>query len=491
MKKNIDVLKFKIAEGVEVYNEKEITRVVYKNGAWPEVEFYIGEALKGLNCFSFDVKVVGANNVSLILHSSSDRAIIDVAQLNNHREVVQNEWIAVKWFFRDNPGWITPPSLKPFNFDDASSIGFCQNGELIKGDCYIEIKNLVFSNEASENIEVIKKKEETEKFVSNHKRGSIKDKKLLLWAWDEKQKSCSVFGVANRLDVYEKYLDFDGLVLEVDDNQFRDTIFTPAELNYEIFDKAIEVYKKTDWKNFKYNFFKIDIVGMARFKNLDGSCKRLDWFDDDLFYNKIYPKITYICKGLKEIGVDICLDNESYSTRPYDYHEIYKDNGKSFDEYQDIVRKRGREIAELIDENYPGVTVMMTYGPWTLNINREEDIYGLLPALYDGFCSAETSVKFIDGFERGYGFSNYESVVKGLFECKNCYKQSKYPDRYKEKIGCAFGIWIRPEIFKKHEFLDMLNASLCETEEYVWVYTENAPVDRADVLNYLSGKIKK
>ena len=52
--KNIDVLKFKIAEGVEVYNEKEITRVVYKNGAWPEVEFYIGEALSGIHVKEID-----------------------------------------------------------------------------------------------------------------------------------------------------------------------------------------------------------------------------------------------------------------------------------------------------------------------------------------------------------------------------------------------------------------------------------------------------
>ena len=491
MKKHIDVSNFKLNEGAEVINENDTTIIRYKSGEYPEAEFVFDESLKGYTCFSFDINISGASDITLILHSSKRRAIIAVSRNEGHRDFVENEWKSVKWFFRDNPGWITPPSTELFDFDGAYSIGICQDGKYVGDNCYAELKNFVLTDETYYNKDEESKKKETEAFVKNHVRGNQKNKKAILWAFGGKEKSCSVKSVAKMFDVYEKYCDMDGLIMEVDDKAFRDNIFTPNELDYDALRSAIEVYKKTDWKNFKHNFFIMDIVGMARLKNPDGSCKRLDWFDDDLFYNKIYPKIAYFCKELRKIGVSICFDNESYSTRPYDYYGIYKGNGKKLEEYQDIVQKRGKEFAEVINKNYPEATVLMMYGPWVVAFDREEDIYGLLPSFYDGLCMAETSVKFIDGFERGYGFSDYESVVKGLYECKNCYKQSKYPEKYKQKIGCGFGVWIRTDFFEKNEFLNMLNASLCETEEYVWIYTETSPVDREDVLDYLSGKIKK
>lgn len=487
MQQQINMLKHKCVEGAEVKQTGEITRINYKSGEWPEVEFSIENSLAEYSCFEFEVFVSGAANITLILHSSTGRAIIDVARTERHRDFVENEWRKVKWFFKMQPGWITPPSTTPFDFDNAYSIGFCQDGICAGENCYAEIKNLKITDEKYFNEAEEKDKEEAERFVSEHKRGNLKNKKAILWAFGGEEKTCSVRGVAKMFDVYEKYSDLDGLIMDVDDHIFRDNLFTPTELDYKALSDAIEIYKNTDWKNFKHNFFRMDIVGMARLKNPDGSCRRLDWFDDDLFYHKIYPKIAYFCRELRKIGVSICFDNESYSTRPYDYYGIYKDSGRSFNEYQDKVRQRGKEFAEVVNENYPEANVLMMYGPWVLYFNREEDIYGLLPAFYDGLCEAETSVKFIDGFERGYGFSTYESVVKGLRECKNCYKQSKYPEEYRKKIGCGFGVWIQPENLTKQEFRTMLNASLCETEEYVWIYTEGAPVERADVLDYLSG----
>jgi hypothetical protein len=292
------------------------------------------------------------------------------------------------------------------------------------------------------------------------------------------------------LDLYKKYNNVNGLIMKMDDKRspiFVDSFFTPGKLDTSIIDRAVDLYNKTDWGNFTDNFFLLTIAGMAGKQYMvDGKTSVLDWFDDDLFYNHVYPKIGYFCRAVKAMGANICFDNEAYSTEPYDYYYKYKKSGRSFKEYEDKVCQRGKELAEIICSNYPKAKVLLLYGPWaTGRLRKEEARYGLLPAFFDGLCEADTDLTLIDGYEGGYEFTTHESVLKGLYTSKKCYKYSKDPLKYQEKIKNDFGIWVRPNVMTKESFSKLLVDSLKECDEYVWVYTEDWPIDNDKTMEYM------
>ena len=496
MDKKIDLSNHRCVDGAIVKLFKDYAKITFTKGEWPEVEFTWLGNVKEYNCVKFSIKVVGFKAVTTIFHNKNSRAINDTAREINHREFPNNRWIDVTWYFREQPGWITPPSPDPFDFDNASSLGFCVNGSELKEDCYIEIKNVYFSKQEHVDEKVAADDKLFEEFTASHKRGNLNGKKTLLWANSARLHSSSIESVIKEIEVYRQYSEVNGLIMKMDDNHspiFTDTFFTPDKLNTDIVDRAIELYKNTDWGNFKDNFFLINITGMAakRFM-VDGTPKPLDWFDDNLFYNHIFPKVAYFCKALKSVGAQICFDTEAYTTEPYDYYYKYKNSGKTFCEYEEKVRQRGREFAETINENYPAAKVLMLYGPWAIGrFEKEEARYGLLPAFFDGLCQAETTVTFIDGCESGYEFTSYNTILRGLYNSKKCYKNSKFPSEYQKKIKADFGIWVRPEIMDKAVFAELLVNSLSECNEYVWIYTEDSPVDNPVVQDYVSNACRE
>ena len=447
-------------------------------GAWPTLRFSLPNMQK-YNSVSFSVKMTNVPSVSTVIHSKGRRAICGLREIIKKREFCQGEWKQITWHYRKRPGWVTP-SLEPFDFDGADAFDFTLDGRYSAGECWI--KDVVFSEE-----DVLEQQDaEFEIFLKDHQqKDTLKGKKALIWANSTANDGCSVQSTIDKFEYYKDLTGFDGLIMEITgepkSDPFRDTIFTGEDLNEEIFQKAIDAYKAHDWQHFKDNFIRMDIVGIARFKNEDGSKRVLDWFDDDLFYGKIYPKLARFIRALKEIGVSLAFDNEAYNDNPYDYYYKYKPSGKTFKEYEKQVRLRGKEIAETISREYPNATVLLLFGNWVVNLPKDEDRYGLLPALLDGMCEANTSLKLIDGYEKGYDFTDYESVVKGVFECeKLTVKQSDIPELYSKTMHYGFGYWVRTS----QEFRKASLYPLFGTQEYVWYYTEVTPVDREDVHEY-------
>lgn len=503
MVKKLDLKKYKISDGAIVSHCEDYVNVKCGVGEWPEIEFLIDENIQAYNSVKFLLKVVEYSNVSLILHNKEGRAIIGAAELLNQREFPNSKWVEVVWKFREKSGWITPPSPNSFDFDNVLSIGFCIKASRAKEKSCFEVKDLVFSKEIQIDESMREDNKLFSEFVSNRKQGSLKNKKAVIWASTKATSKTSmgwtsIDSVVSMLDTYKKYKNANGLIMKMEDNDnrkpvFVDSFFNPVELDTTVIDSAIELYKKTDWGNFTDNFFLMTICGIhAPQFRVNGRQNTLDWFDDDLFYNYVYPKIAYFCRALKSIGAHICFDNEAYDTEPYDYYYNYKNKGRSFTEYEQKVRQRGREFAETVCANYPKAKVMMLYGPWVVKIsNREEDRYGLLPAFYDGLCEAETDLTFIDACESGYEFTSRISILRGLYDSKNCYKKSKYPKEYQKKIKTDFGIWVRPNVLSKDAFSDLLVNSLRECNEYVWIYTENFPLDDEDVFDYVNTATEK
>lgn len=495
MNKMLNLENYKCTDGAVVKIDKQRAIITYDKGEWPEVEFMFTNDLKEFDCISFQIKVVEFKTVTTIFHNKQGRAISDTAKLTNRREFPNGSWEEVVWCFREQPGWITPPSPKPFDFDNSVSIGFCVDGNEVNQNSYIEIKDLVLYKKANNDEKIVEETNEFNRFIANHRGGCLKNKKVLLWASSKTTSNTpmgwsSIDSVNYMLDTYKKYKNVNGLIMKMDDKRspiFVDTFFTPGNLDTDIIDRAVKLYKKIDWGNFTDNFFLFTIAGMAaRQYMIDGKPTALDWFDDDLFYNHIFPKIAYLCKAIKEMGANICFDNEAYSTEPYDYYYKYKNTGKSFEEYEEKVCQRGKEFADVICSNYPKAKILLLFGPWaTGKLRKEEARYGLLPAFFDGLCKADTDLTIIDGYEGGYEFTTHESVLKGLYFSKKCYKDSRYPLEYQKKIKTDFGIWVRPNVMSKESFSNLLVDSLKECNEYVWVYTEDWPIDNEKVFDYI------
>ncbi len=484
MEKRLDIKKFTCLDGAEMAINGEELYLSFQKGDWPEIKYALPNGLQGLNSINFDVKIKKATSLSCILYSGKRRAICDVSTMINQREFPNGEWVNVTWYFREKPDWITPPAFARFDFDKISAFSFCANGKNV-GSMY-QLKNITFSDKTIAQVDDSK----FVKFLTEHKKGSLKDKKALIWANGRGDSPCTVQGVIERFCYYEKLKGFDGIIMEIaptPECAFRDTVFTPENIDEAALNASIQAYKSFDWKQYQHNFIRLDIVGMGRFKNVDGSSRVLDWFDDELFYNVIYPKLTRFAKALKEMNVSLLFDNEAYTTEPYDYYYKYKASGRSFAEYEEKVRQRGREFAEVFAKAYPCAVIMMLYSNWVLRLKKEEDRYGLLPAFIDGMCEANTSLTLIDGYERGYGFSDYESVVKGVYDCTNQTPlASSVPESYKKNMHYGFGVWLRTDFFTKEEFATLSLNALRETEEYVWFYTECSPIEREDVQEYFS-----
>ena len=455
-------------------NNGENCVISFPSGEWPEADFAIEGGTKGCYSIRFDIKVTNMPTLLAILHAGGRRAILDVAALSGHRELPQGEWTSIAWYFRKDPGWITPPSNDAFAFDDGSAFGLCVNGQLYAGS-RIEVKNVVLSEE-----DRVEDDSEYRAFREAYRPGNLKNKKVVMWPYTGTDESCTVEYVSKHLEDYREFKELDGLVMDLASGVIRDCFYTHDVIEDGVFERIKESYLQADWGNLKHNFVRFDIVGMNKETYPDGSPKELDWFDDDLFDNYAYPKLARFFDMMREMGASLCFDNEAYYTEPYDYYYKYKKTGRSFAEYEAKVRQRGREFTELIEKHYPGATLMMLYGPWAAGLG-EEGRYALLPAFYDGICEAKTTLNIIDGYEGGYDFADHESVIRGRFDCLNVAKNSKDPERYREVIRCGFGIWLRTYVLSDEGFAELLTNSLSESDEYVWIYTENSPVNREDV----------
>ncbi len=481
MEGKIKVESFLVDDGGLAEISDGVLRLHFERGEYPEAKFPIKDS-RQFNSVSFDIKTKNTTGVATILYAGGRRAISDVANFIGSREFPQNEWRRVTWYFRQAPGWVTPPSRSAFLFDEITHFGLAVNGKN-EGAEY-SIKNIVFSDADVPPVDTSR----FDSFYESWQEGTLRGKKALLWAGGMGKNSCTVQSVADKFSYYEGLKDYDGLIMECEalpNVAFRDTIFTREPLAEELLQESVRAYKAMDWKHFKENFIRLDIVGASRFKNADGSNGVLDWFDDDLFYNHIYPKLSRFASALKEMGVSLLFDNEAYTTEPYDYYYKYRTSGKSFADYEKIVRKRGKEFAETFAKAYPKANVLTTYGSWVVVLPKEEDRYGLLPAFMDGMCEANTALRIMDGYERGYGFATEKSIVKGAYDCTvGMRERSALSEAEANRLGYGLATWLRTDFLTKEEFAEILVGALRATQEYVWIYTESSPIEGEDVQSY-------
>ncbi len=236
--------------------------------------------------------------------------------------------------------------------------------------------------------------------------GGAVPKKLIKLGWDLKSPAY----VAEHIREMEKR-PFDGIIIRP---TFGHTFYM-VDLPDSAAEAEIEAMGRIEWRTFTDNFI---------YFHCDDN---VDWFDDAMWdENSPFLRNIGWCAKAARVGgcVGLAFDPEFvYWGRPYSAWKVewQKHRGKrSFAEYEQIVRKRGAQYMDRIEEEFPDpviLTLFWTSMPRFQEAARETDpsrreailkseYYGLLPAFLNGMLeAADSGTVFVDGDEQSYYYN--------------------------------------------------------------------------------------
>lgn len=277
--------------------------------------------------------------------------------------------------------------------------------------------------------------------------------------------------------------------------------------------RAVDNLKNTQFKKFTDNFLRVCVT--------PGD---VDWFDS---FDAVLNNMRVVAWVAKQGGVKgIKFDVEDYEKPLWDYHRQRDAKTKSFNEYAAQVRKRGAEVMNAFQEEYPDVIIMLSFGHsvnykygypggynlenpgpngwpmWSNDPNKLQFFsYGLLSPFIDGMVDVvNPKVKLIDGSEYTYFFIREREFISA----RKIFNEKVLPfvadkEKYLKAFSLGFGIWMdgygrdenkdpllhEPGRWNDHiptenywqpaELQMALTNALKYTDEYVWLYNEAVP----------------
>ncbi len=209
----------------------------------------------------------------------------------------------------------------------------------------------------------------------------------------------------------------------------------------------------------------------------------LDLFD---YFSAVVANARLAARIVREgHGLGVLLDTEAYEAPLFSYRKQRDASTRSWDDYAAQARRRGEALMEAFQDEFPGLTVLLTFGP-SLVLKQSHDGKtpvedtpdGLLAPFVDGLASAakgETQV--IDGHEPSYGYRKAEQFDQALAAIR----KSGGP-----KVRAGFGLWLDYDwqargwdaetpsrnYFTPEGFESSLRAAIERSDRIVWVYTE-------------------
>ena len=310
------------------------------------------------------------------------------------------------------------------------------------------------------------------------------EKKLIEFGWDEPD-SKFLLRHAGEMDKTA----FDGCVIHAQSTKpaggrgdfmwefWSKRTFTDAELKL-----ALAELRSAPLRRMTNNFLRINTAPAD-----------LDWFDD---FTAILANCRVAARVAKEGKCKgLLFDIEQYNFPLFKYRKQKDAATRSWDEYAAQVRKRGGEVMAAFQEEFPGLTVFLTFGyslPWVEAGRKKSGLaeagYGLLAPFLDGMLeAAKEDVRFVDGHELSYGYKEPKQFAAA-------YKMMKEdllpivadPTKYAKQFSLGFGIWMDNDHRKKgwstndfstnyfspEAFEKSCKAALETSDEYVWIYTE-------------------
>lgn len=273
--------------------------------------------------------------------------------------------------------------------------------------------------------------------------------------------------------------------------------FTKREMQ-----QVVNDLKSTEFKNFTDCF--------AQFNSAPGD---VDWFSPD--FSIVVNNARLASWIAKEGGVKgVFFDTEYYQSRLWEYHKQVHAKTKSYQEYAAQLRKRGTEVMQAFQSEYPEITIILSYGysgpwvdahPWPFvpgqdafpeksNDPRKLKFvpYGLQAPFMDGMIDAAgPKVRLIDGSEFTYTHARQQEFLKA----RQMFRQEVLPlmaedvrTKYPRVFSQALALWIdvnwrQPggwnftdftnNHWQPEEFQLALTNALKHTDEYVWLYSEH------------------
>jgi hypothetical protein len=287
---------------------------------------------------------------------------------------------------------------------------------------------------------------------------------------------------------------FDGAMLRVDGDE---TLFGTQALPTADFEKMQNTLIAKTTKKLENSFLSMNVYTDANW----------DWFDD-AHWAAAESNIRNYARTAKRAGLrGLMFDSEPYSKNPWLYRTQPKISSQSFAAYQQKVRERGAAFMRVVQEEYPGVTILNLFllsnlggvlegnpDDATLQKNLEEDWSGLWGSFVNGWLeTASNDVKLIEGNEYAYYYLNAGQFDNSAKTVQDYYLRLVDPalrEKYKTvvRIGQALYIDGVANLWKSPRFIGFYFESgddakrllehntyhaLRTTDEFVWAYGEN------------------
>lgn len=314
----------------------------------------------------------------------------------------------------------------------------------------------------------------------NPPKDSLNGKKIIEWGWDEPDTKF----MRDNVETMEQF-PFDGLV-------FHATSGKGDNLSWEVwgakkfvadeFRQAIEDLKATRFNRFTDRFLRVNVTPATT-----------DWFDDDA-WAAVANNFGVAAQVAKEGRCQgFMFDTEQYEgVTVFDYGQQRDKDKKSFGEYRAKVRQRGQQWAQAVNQQFPDITILLTFGYdvtyWQAANpqDRSTAAYGLLADFLDGVldaCTQETVL--VDAYEFSYAYKErqqfeeaYESITKKALDA------TAVPAKYQAQVKAGFGLWMdhkkkdwdvadfTQNYFSPAEIEAAVRSALDVSDGYVWIYSE-------------------
>lgn len=258
----------------------------------------------------------------------------------------------------------------------------------------------------------------------------------------------------------------------------------------------IENVKATKFEKFTDNF-------MGTQCGNDGN---FDWFDDAKCREMI-DNWRILVRTAKQIGFKgLQFDPECYEgISPFNYEDLKLRDSKSPEEYEQQVQKVASQLMEVINQEYPDITLLFYFGPSVADYPRKlKGWCGMMPAFVDGLIkSSKPGFKIIDGFEQAYGYRTQQQYAEARAKMVGTAKHSAYPAAYRKHVQAGFSFWPDqmagdPKIGRRSFSIDDIttnyyvpdevayaaNNALRYADEYVWMWAESLNVWKNSIMVY-------
>ena len=193
-----------------------------------------------------------------------------------------------------------------------------------------------------------------------------------------------------------------------------------------------------------------------------------------------------LCRELGLVG--FCIDQETYGRGPMNHTWPMEVFGEDVETIRSRVRKNVANVFEAVCAEFPNIQILLIPGGrYEADWDHEDS---LSMAFTDGvLMGLGPQAALHDGQEKAYDLSLHKRFVELKQATRNKgLRYSAVPDLYRKRMKYSFGIWLDfrstsyggwyDDSYLNHftasDFGDALHNALYESDDYVWIYNEQA-----------------